>query len=294
MSPETPAVRCVVDARNTLGEVPVWDVAEQALYWVDIEGRLLQRYEPATGAVERWRFDERVCALALRERGGLVLALASGFAFFEPATGEIRRLAAPEAHLPRNRMNDGKCDRRGRFWAGTMDDGLAAPSGALYRLDPDLSCHRMAEGIGISNSLAWSPDDRVFYFADSLRRTVFAYDYDLDSGAIANRRILTDCADQPGTPDGSTVDAEGFLWNAQWDGWRLVRYSPDGRVDRVVALPVQKPTSCTFGGADLRTLFVTSAVWDLAGDALAAQPHAGGVLALDVGVPGLPEPRFAG
>ncbi|MCW6510779.1 SMP-30/gluconolactonase/LRE family protein [Lichenifustis flavocetrariae] len=294
MSAETSEVRCVVDARNKLGEVPVWDVAEQALYWVDIEGRLLQRYEPATGAVERWHFQERVCALALRETGGLVLALASGFAFFDPPTGAIRRLAAPESHLPTNRMNDGKCDRRGRFWAGTMDDGLRAPSGALYRLDPDLSCHRMEGGIGISNSLAWSPDDRVFYFADSLRRTIFAYDFDVATGRLGKRRVFTDCADQPGTPDGSTVDAEGFLWNAQWDGWRLVRYAPDGRVDRVVLLPVQKPTSCMFGGTDLRTLYVTSAVWDLEGDALAAQPHAGGLLALDVGVGGLPEPRFAG
>jgi sugar lactone lactonase YvrE len=284
----------VVDCRNTLGEVPVWDVAEQALYWVDIEGCLLQRFEPSTGAIRQWRLSERVCALALRKSGGIVLALASGFVFFDPPTGNIERLAAPEADRPNNRMNDGKCDRRGRFWAGTMDDRLTAPTGALYRLDPDLSCHCMESGIGISNSLAWSPDDRVFYFADTLRRTIFAYDFDLASGAISRRRVFADCADQPGSPDGSTIDAEGYLWNAQWDGWRLVRYAPDGRVDRVVALPVQKPTSCMFGGPDLATLYVTSAIWDLRGEALAAQPHAGGVLALDVGVRGLPESRFAG
>ena len=291
---ETLPVACAVDSNNILGEVPAWDVAEQALYWVDIEGCLLQRYEPATAAVRRWRLPERVCALALRRRGGLVLALASGFALFDPDSGAVTRLAAPEAHLPHNRMNDGKCDRHGRFWAGTMDDTCREGTGALYRLDPDGSCHRMEDGIGISNSLAWSPDDRVFYFADTLRRTIFAYDFDGDSGTIANRRVLTDCADQPGTPDGSTVDAEGYLWNAQWDGWRLVRYAPDGRVDRIVALPVQKPTSCMFGGPDLSTLYVTSAVWDLRGEDLAGQPHAGGLLALDVGVHGLPEARFAG
>lgn len=285
---------CVVDCANRLGEVPVWDVAEAALYWVDIEAGLLQRLDPRDGAVRRWTLPERVCAVAPRQRGGLLLALASGFAFFDPETGTLDRLAAPEAHLPTNRMNDGKCDRRGRFWAGTMNDGLRGSTGALYRLDPDLACHRMERGIGISNSLAWSPDDRVFYFADSLRRTIFAYDFDVDAGRIANRRIFTDCADQPGTPDGSTVDAEGYLWNAQWDGWRLVRYAPDGRVDRVVPLPVQKPTSCMFGGADLATLYVTSAVWDLSSAERERQPLAGGLLALDVGVRGLPETRFAG
>jgi sugar lactone lactonase YvrE len=284
---------CVVDCKNKLGEVPVWDVAEQALYWVDIEGCLLQRFELASGAMRSWRLPERVCALALRKKSGLVLALASGFAFFDPATGALERLAAPEAHLPNNRMNDGKCDRRGRFWAGTMDDRLTSPTGALYRLDPDLSCRRMESGIGISNSLAWSPDDRIFYFADTLRRTIFAYDFDAETGAISNRRVFTDCIDQPGAPDGSTIDAEGYLWNAQWDGWRLVRYAPDGRIDRVVGLPVQKPTSCMFGGPDLATLYVTSAVWDLTGEALAKQPNAGGVFALDVGVRGLPESRFA-
>jgi L-arabinonolactonase len=285
---------CVVECKNKLGEVPVWDVAERALYWVDIEGCLLQRYEPGSGATCSWRLPERVCALALRQKDGLVLALASGFAFFDPATGALKRLAAPEAHLPHNRMNDGKCDRRGRFWAGTMDDRLSSPTGALYRLDPDLTCRRMESGIGISNSLAWSPDDSVFYFADTLRRTIFAYDFDAESGAISNRRVFTDCSDQPGAPDGSTIDAEGYLWNAQWDGWRLVRYAPDGRIDRVFDLPVQKPTSCMFGGPDLTTLYVTSAIWDLTGEALAKQPNAGGVFALDVGVRGLPESRFAG
>ncbi len=157
---EPPAADCVVDCKNILGEVPVWDMAEQALYWVDIEGCLLQRLIPASGAVRRWQLPERVCAFALRESGGLILALASGFAFFDLDTRQLTRLASPEAHLPGNRMNEGKCDSRGRFWAGTMDDSLAARSGALYRFDADLSCHRMESGIGISNSIAWSPDDK--------------------------------------------------------------------------------------------------------------------------------------
>jgi L-arabinonolactonase len=163
-----------------------------------------------------------------------------------------------------------------------MDDQLAAPSGSLYRLDADLSCHRMESGIGISSSIAWSQDESVLYFADTLRRMIFAYDFDIDPGSIGNRRVLTDCAGQPGAPDGSPVDAEGFLWNAQWDGWRLVRYAPDRRVDRILLLPVQKPTSCVFGGPDLTTLYVTSAIWDLSPETRLNPPHAGGLLALDL------------
>jgi L-arabinonolactonase len=244
--------------------------------------------------VARWTMPERIGSFALREQGGLVVAFASGFAFLNLETGAVERLAAPEAAMPRNRFNDGKCDRRGRFWAGTMDDRLSEHSGALYRFDPDRSCHRMDSNIGISNSLAWSPDDRRFYFADTMDRAIYVYDFDLDGGAIANKRVFCTTEGQPGSPDGSTIDAEGFLWNAQWDGWRLVRYAPDGRIDRIVELPVQKPTSCMFGGEDLSILYVTSAVWDLAGEALSAQPQAGGLFALDVGVRGLPEPRFAG
>jgi sugar lactone lactonase YvrE len=167
-------------------------------------------------------------------------------------------------------------------------------TGGLSRLDPDLSLHAMETGIGTSNSIAWSPDDRTFYYSDTAARVIWAYDFDLDAGTIANRRVLTDMDGQPGGPDGSTVDAEGFLWNAQWGGWRLVRYAPDGRVDRVVPMPVAQPTSCMFGGEDLATLYVTSARTGLSDADLARQPQAGGLFALDVGVRGLPEPRFAG
>ena len=287
-------IRLVVDARNRLGEVPVWDVAEQALYWVDIEGRRLQRLDAPHGTVRDWHFPERIASFALREQAGFVCAFASGFAFFEPESGAIEWIARPEAMISRNRFNDGKCDRAGRFWAGSMDDRMKEHTGSLFRLDPDRGVHRMDGAIGISNSLAWSPDNRIFYFADSLDGVIYAYDYDHATGAIANKRVFAAAKVEPGTPDGSTIDAEGYLWNARWDGWRLVRHAPDGRVDRVVELPVQKPTSCAFGGPDLATLYVTSAVWDLAGEALARQPWAGGLLALDVGVRGLPEPRFAG
>lgn len=289
-----PEIKCAAPVKNKLGESPIWCPIDQALFWVDIEAGLLQRFDAQTGAVRSWRMPERIGSFALCEHGGAVVALASGFALFDFETGAIERLAAPEKENPRNRFNDGKCDRAGRFWAGTMDDQLSEHTGALYRLDPDRACRRMASGIGIPNSIAWSPDDRVFYFADTMDRTIYVYDFDRASGAIANRRVFCTMDGQPGTPDGSTVDAEGCLWNAQWDGWRLVRYDPKGRIERIIALPVQKPTSCMFGGPDLATLYVTSAVWDLEGAALAAQPLAGALLAIDVGIRGLPEPRFAG
>ena len=287
-------VECVVDAKNILGEVPVWDVAEQALYWVDIEGKLLQRLTPATGAVERWEMPERIACFALREGGGLIVGFASGIAFYDLDAGAIDWIAKPEPASAGTRFNEGKCDRRGRFWTGSMDDGLARHSGALYRVDPDLSVTKMLDGIGISNTLVWSPEDATFYFADTMDGRIDRYDFDVETGAISNRRPFVDLSGSGIGPDGSTIDAEGCLWNAQWDGWRLARYSPEGELMATVALPVQKPTSCIFGGPDLGTLYVTSAVWDLKGAALAAQPLAGGVFAVDVGVTGLPETRFAG
>ena len=286
------AVTCVVDSHNRLGEVPVWDVAEQALYWVDIEGKLLQRYTPATGRVDRWDMPERIASLALREKGGLIVAFASGIAFYDLDTGAIDWIARPEADKPGNRFNEGKCDRNGRFWAGTMDDSLAAHTAALYRVEPDRSVHKVLGDVGISNCFVWSLANDAFFFADTLDKRIYSFDYDHAAGTVANRRLFAETAGA--NPDGGTIDEEGYLWNAEWDGWRIVRYAPDGSIDRTVALPVQKPTSCMFGGRDLDTLFVTSAVWDLTPEALAEQPQAGGLFAVDVGVRGVPEPRFAG
>jgi len=286
-------VKLIVDARNKLGEVPLWDVREQALYWVDIEGKLLQRYRPGTQAVDRWHMPERIGSFALREQGGLIAAFASGIAFYDLDTGAIEWIARPDPN-PGNRFNEGKCDRKGRFWAGTMDDSLKERSAALFRVDPDLSVHKVLDGIGISNCFVWSLDDQFFYFADTLDRRIYRLAYDHRSGALSDRRLFVDTNAENVAPDGGTIDEEGFLWNAHWDGWRIVRYAPDGRVDRVVALPVQKPTSCMFGGADLATLYVTSAIWDLTPRQLLDQPSAGGLFAVDVGVRGVPEPRFAG
>ena len=287
-------VRQAVAGRDSLGESPVWDERTASLWWVDIEGALLQRFVPATGAVTRWTMPERIAVFAFRETGGVLVALASSFAFFDPQTGALDRILAPEPDRPGNRLNDGRCDRRGRFWAGTMDDNCREPTGALYRLDPDLTCRRVLDGIGISNSLCWSPDEKTLYLADTLDRTIYAFAHDGQSGMIDARQVFVTTRPPAGAPDGSAVDEQGFLWNAEFDGSRLVRYAPDGHIDAIVPLPVSRPTSCAFGGDDLRTLFVTTAIWDLSEAEQARQPLAGNLLSLEPNVRGLPASRFAG
>lgn len=287
-------VRCVVDCANRLGEVPLWDVTEQALYWVDIEGKKLHRLTPASGEVEIWEMPERICSLALREQGGLVIAFASGIAFVDLPTMKIDWIARPEAHLPGNRFNEGKVDRKGRFWIGTMDNSLAEHSAALYRLDPDLTVTRIFDGVGISNCFVWSRENNRFWFADTLDKKVFTFDYDHETGALSGRRVFVDTTGLGYGPDGGTIDEEGYIWIAMWDGWRVCRFAPDGHLDREIMLPVAKPTSCMFGGPDLDILYVTSAVWDISAEGLKQQPQAGGLFAINAGVRGLPEPRFAG
>lgn len=287
-------ILCVLPARALLGEGPLWDPEDRLLYWVDIKGRVVHRFDPVTGRDTRWPTPEVVGCLVRRTAGGLVVTLRSGFHFLDLDTGAIQPVARPELDRPENRFNDGKPDRRGRFWAGSMHDPETLPTGALYRLDPDGACHRMVDGIICSNALCWSPDGRTMYHADTLRRVVWAWDSDPDRGEIANRRVFVELSGDEGAPDGATVDAEGFVWLAHWDGWQLTRHDPTGRTERVVRLPVQRPTCPAFGGPDLGVLYVTSARIGLSEEALARQPCAGGILALDPGVPGLPEARFPG
>jgi sugar lactone lactonase YvrE len=287
-------IDCVHPGQHILGESPIWSVADEALYWVDIQAPAIHRLRPSSGEVDTWRLAEKVGSIALRRRGGLLAATESGFHFFDPATGRLQQIMDPERHMPENRMNDGRCDRAGRFWAGTMNESSHEPVGALYCLEPNLTVRRIETGISIPNSLAWSPDDRVMYFADSARRRIWAYDFDVAHGVMWNRRIFVDAADHPGVPDGSTVDAEGCLWNAEHGGSRVCRYTPAGRLDRVLDLPVTQPTCCAFGGPRLETLYITTAREGLGPEKLAQQPLAGAVFALQPGVSGLPEPAFGG
>lgn len=285
--------QCLVQAQDVLGECTLWCEREQVLWWIDSRAPALYRHSPARGETTALRLPEVIGSFCLRQGEGMVAALASGLHFLDPRTGALDPIAAPETALPENRFNDGRCDRGGRFFAGTMSDVRREPVGSLYRLDPDLRCTRLRGGIIVPNSIAWSPDNRRMYFADTYRAQILVYDYDMDTGAIANERLFVDAAGHPGRPDGSCVDADGCLWNAEYGGARVVRYTPAGRRDRVLALPVSNPTCCCFGGPALDTLFISSARQRLTPEQLAAQPLAGSVFAARPGVTGLPEGRFA-
>jgi sugar lactone lactonase YvrE len=286
-------VRRIGDTIDILGEGPVWDVQEQAFYWLDIRGCLVRRYDWSSGRTQSWTLPEMVGSLAVRERGGLLLAMRSSISFFDPATGALERVAAPEAGRENMRFNDGKCDRQGRFWAGTMNDLVREPSGTLYRLDPQRGCVAQFNGLRTPNSLAWSPDGRIMYFADSRSQVIHAYPYEPATGELGAPRVFH-TVEPPAIPDGATVDAEGFVWSALYGGSRVVRIAPDGRVDRTIELPVEQPTSCQFAGPNLDVLFITTARQRLTPEQLAQQPLAGALLAADVGVRGLPETRYRG
>lgn len=278
----------VLDCKNQLGEGPTWDANAGVLYWVDIVDNCFYRLDPKTGQQQRYDVDTMVGTVVVRASGGFVLATKRGFEFFDGKKATL--IAAPEAGKPESRFNDGAVDRQGRFWAGTMGNKDAA----LYRLDPDLSVHKMETGISIANGIGWSPDNKTMYYTDSDVRQIWAYDFDAATGAIANRRIFVQLPETDGVPDGLTVDAEGFVWSAVWDGWRVVRYDPDGKVEREIKMPVQRPTSCMFGGANMDELYFTSARIDLTDEDLKSQPLAGGLFRLKPGVKGIAETAFGG
>ncbi len=285
----------VGDIQHDLAEGPVWSVREQALYWVNIREPAVYRYDPASREVGMWRMPAFVGSLAVCERGGVLVALQGCLAWLDPASGQLQSMAPVEPELPANRCNDGKCDRQGRFWVGTMHDTIrGGRTGSLYRFDAGRRLSRIQGGIEIPNGLAWSPDGRVMYFTDTFDRQIFAYDFDPGSGEISDGRAFTEPVEGVGAPDGGTVDADGFFWTAIYGGGRLHRYAPDGALDRVVPLPMTQPTSCAFGGYMMDVLYVTSASQRMAPEALTREPLAGAIIAIDVGVPGIPESTYAG
>lgn len=287
-------IACVHRAEAEIGEGPVWVPEEQALYWVDIYKPALNRLVPGTGATRSWTMPEPIGCVALRKGGGAIAGMRSGFAFIDLDSGAVTPLHNPEPDKPGNRLNDGRCDRAGRFFVGSMVEALDRPDAALHRFDPDRTCRRVAGDITCSNGLAWSPDNRVMYHADSVRSTVFAYDYDIETGAARNRRVFVTTRPGEGVPDGATVDAEGCYWLARYNGWRIVRHAPDGREIETIKMPVQNVTMCAFGGPKLNVLYATSGRAKMTPDLLAKQPLAGSVFAVETKVSGLPEPRFAG
>jgi sugar lactone lactonase YvrE len=278
----------------TLTESPVWSPEEQALYFIDIYAGNVWRFDPASGHSTSWPMSEPVGSIALRKQGGIIAATASGFCFLDTGTGNVEKLYDPEPDKRNNRFNDGRCDRAGRFWAGTMIEKGNDPDAALYRFDPDRSCRRMVDRLCISNGLAWSPDSRTMYHSDSRQSTVWAYDYDVETGSIDDRRVFATMMSGEGRPDGAAVDEEGCYWSARYDGWRIVRHNHAGHEIQVIKTPIANPTMIAFGGRNLDVMYVTSASRGLPPEKLAQQPNAGGVFAVEPGVRGLAEPRFAG
>ncbi len=285
-------IDCVV-AGALLGESPVWSDDEQCLYWVDINGKAVHRFDPATGADAARGTPGRPGSLALLgEPGRLLLAMEHEVGRFEWGTATFTPWLELEPAGTGNRMNDGRTDRAGRFWVGSMYENTRAgkSTGMLHLVEPAGTAATVRTGLGVSNGLAFSPDGTVMYHADTGLKTVWAYDYDTATGARSNERVFLDFSTLPGKPDGACVDADGCYWIACVRGWAVARITPDGEVDRIIELPVEMPTMPAFGGPDLGTLYLTS----IAVPADPEQPLSGGLLALDVGVHGLPEPLFAG
>lgn len=288
-------MECVLDAQAVLGEGPVWDVEKQVLYWVDIERGEVHVFDPE-------RLEDRSIGLGLKvgavvpaRSGELVVATQEGFGVLDPRKGRLTQIADPEGDNPDSRFNDGKADPVGRFWAGTMSMSGRKGAGALYCLDTDASVDRKLEGLSISNGLAWSLDEDVLYFIDSPTRQVVAYDYDADSGEISNERAVVEVPAEEGTPDGMTIDAEGKLWVAMWDGAQVCRFDPSsGRMIEAISVPATRVTSCTFGGPDLETLYITTARRGLSERQLKKEPLAGGIFRCRPGVSGVEAYYFEG
>ena len=286
----------VLDCRNQLGECPLWDDRVGELVWVDIYGRRLLRWsarQTASPSVDE--FSEFVCAVALRNAGGFVLALQSSFAFFDPNDSALERIAELPLTCAEVRLNDGCCDRQGHFVCGGINEAAdAAALVSVYRLNPDRSVQSLFGEVVCSNSICFSPDGTLMYFADTPERRILAYKYDGDRGVASKPTVFVDLSTEAGMPDGSTVDEEGCLWNAEWGGGRVVRYTPDGEVERIVRLPVPHVTCVAFGGKDLQTLYITTARSQLDEQSLLRKPYAGGLFALRPGIRGLAEPGFIG
>jgi sugar lactone lactonase YvrE len=287
-------IEVVREERNLVGESPLWHPEEKALYWIDTRRPSIQRLT-STGEYKKWMMPNKLGSIALRQKGGFVAGTQRGFCEFDPVTGAVTTIVDPEACTPDNRLNDGKIDRRGRYWCVSRDASDDHAGGSLFRLDPDHSCHKVDTGFIVGNGLAISPDDKMMVVADTYSEVVYAYDFDLDAGRIGNKRVFFSTRDMPWYTDGGTFDSEGYYWCALVFDWSIGRFDPTGRLDRIIRLPVNAPTMCSFGGEGLDVLFVTTASLFLSESEKPQQPLAGALFAIrNLGAKGVPEPRFAG
>jgi len=287
-------VEVVLPVRARVGEGPVWDERSNTLVWVDIMNNSVHVFDPASGHDRAVDVGQPVGAAALRERGGLVLALRDGFAVMNADLNDLRWVARVEEDVPTNRMNDGKCDAAGRFWAGSMAFAYTPGVASLYRLDPDYRVTRVLADVTLSNGLDWAADNRRMYYIDSPTQRVDVFDFDLERGLLGERRTAIAVPREVGLPDGMTIDAEGYLWVALHGSGTVRRYRPDGLLDRVVRVPAKQVTCCAFGGADYGDLYITSMADELSPEAVHEQPLAGALFRTRPGVRGRPAFRFRG
>lgn len=288
-------VEHLLPVQNEIGESPIWVLEEQALYWADIEKAHIYRYKPETGEQRCWDVEFPVTALGLRASGGWITATKRGLAFWDQGQAAGQFIVDPVADLPDVRFNDAVVDRQGRLWAGTLNEAdLESPDGCLYRFDPDGSLHLMDTGFAVTNGITWSPDGTTLYVTDMFHRTIRAYDQDPKTGHIENCRVFVQVPEDTGLPDGLTVDSEGFVWIAFWNGWRVGRYGPDGHLEREIKLPVANVTRCTFGGKNLDELYINTAWYGLDPAQRQSQPWAGDLFRAKLDIRGLPEEQFAG
>jgi L-arabinonolactonase len=287
-------VRVVHQGADLIGECPTWNVDENALYWIDTRRPSIHRRD-SDGNVKTWKMPTGMGAFAFRKSGGLIAGMQNGFCFIDLDQNRVEPIYDPEPDMPENRMNDGKCDEMGRFWIGSRDAEGKYPTASLYRLDPDLTCHKMDSGIIISNALAFSPKEPVLIYGDSTGETIFRYDYDAASGSISNKRIFLNTSHLPWRIDGANFDDEGYYWAALVRDGAIGRFDLGGRLDRLVRLPVGWPTMCCFGGPNLDIMYVTTASYFLNEEQRREQPLAGSLFAIHgLGVRGLPPARFGG
>jgi D-xylonolactonase len=285
-------VRCVWNAHAQLGEGPLWSVNEQALYWVDILNCRLHRLSH-DNEQRTWELDGEISSVCERaESSGVIATLRYGFAFFDPETHSLTHLVKPEINFPAHRFNDGKCDQRGRYWAGSVHFDCNVPVGSLYCLSPDLSVTQVDTGYTVTNGPTWSADQTLMYYNDSALGRVYVFDFDLESGTVSNKRLFLQFSEEDGSPDGMTTDAEGGLWIAHWGASKVTRHDRHGNVMQTIQLPCSQITSCAFGGADLQTLFITSAAAGLSDTQLEREPLAGGLFAVDLNIEGVPANTF--
>ncbi len=275
----------IENSKSLLGEGPLYNEKENSLYWTDIKGMRLFKYDLETKKVSDYNFTKPIGSFAFTCNDEIITTTTCGFEYANKDSNRLLPIVNPEEDKPNNRFNDGKCDAKGRYFAGTMDNNEKEITGSLYCYDGN-SVKKIEDNLFVSNGLGWSPDSTKFYLTDSPKRVIYVYDYDLELGAISNRQVFANTQEKDGYPDGLCVDSEGYVWSAHWYGWKVTRYAPDGSIDSVYDMPVPKVTSCNFGGKDLKTLYITTASFELSEEELEKAPLSGYTFALQTKVKG--------